>query len=103
MNPEPNDPNSSQWQEGTVVTLTAIPNEGRSFSRWEIYDDANFAGDANYAVLDSNLVTQVRMDHDKHVTAVFKCGGASMALFPFLCLTLLCLFAFQRRSSGLAR
>jgi len=70
---DPNDPNFPPYTYpiGTEVTLTATPIECKAFKHWEIYDDPNLMGDANYAIVDANLSTTIVMDQDRGVTAVF--------------------------------
>jgi hypothetical protein len=70
MSPEPNDANAPLFQRNTLVTLTAVANEGKGFQQWTIYDP-NHPGDANYATVDSNNPVTVFMDADKDVTATF--------------------------------
>lgn len=87
FDPPPDDANAPQYAAGTTVTLTAVPNEGRSFGQWKIYDP-NFPGDANHAAIDSNASIQLLMDADRQVTAVFKCASGAEALLPLLVLAL---------------
>ena len=81
--------------EETVVTLTAVPNEDKTFKHWEIYDP-NRPGDANYAVLDTNDVLTLVMDADREVTAVFRCGTSGA--LPLLGIGLLIAVAAALRS-----
>lgn len=83
FSPEPNDANMPIYPEGTEVTLTATPIEGKSFNHWKLYD-ANFPGDANYAAIDSNNPITIEMMDDREVTAVFKCGGSMGQLLPIM-------------------
>lgn len=83
LDPEPDEPNAPAFQIGTLVTLTAEPNEGRAFGHWEIYDP-NFPGDANYAAIDSNLSTTIVMMTDREVTAVFTCGSGAGPMLPMM-------------------
>ncbi len=73
---EPNDPNLPEhlYPADSGVTLTAVPEDGRGFKYWEIYDP-NFPNDANHAVLDANQTTTILMGSDRAVTAVFQCGS----------------------------
>jgi hypothetical protein len=68
------EPNYPSYAEGTPVTLTAEPIEGKSLKHWQI-DDPNFPNDANYAGYEQGNPLIIRMDVDQHVTAVFTCGG----------------------------
>jgi probable HAF family extracellular repeat protein len=72
--PEPNDGNAPAYRAGTVVTLTAIPIEGKAFKQWEIYDP-NYPGDLNHITIDANNPLTLKMDDDYRVTAAFKCGS----------------------------
>jgi len=79
---EPNIPSEPPYMypPGTQVTLRAIPNEGRSFAKWEIMDP-NYPGDPNHMTVDANSVLHLRMDYDWEVRATFKCSsGLEMAL-----------------------
>ena len=96
LNPEPRDANSPEYSEGAAVTLTAVPNPDRSFSRWEIYDP-NHPGDANYVVVDTNDVITIVMMADREVTAAFKCGSGSGLGLPLLLVGMAgCGFAARR-------
>ncbi len=78
--PAPADPNTPAYAVGTLVTLSAIPNDGRAFNRWLVYDP-NHPGDANHAVEDANTVLHLTFDANWEVEAAFKCGGSGL-LFP---------------------
>ncbi|MCA1746806.1 MAG: InlB B-repeat-containing protein, partial [Bacteroidales bacterium] len=54
------DPNKKEYDEGTVVTLTANPADGWEFTRW--------SGDAS----GTSRTIQVTMDDDKDITATFS-------------------------------
>jgi hypothetical protein len=97
LDPPPADANAPQYLLGTTVTLTAIPNEQRSFVQWEIYDP-NHPGDANYRVIDTNNPLVIVMDSDKEIVGVFKCGGAGMGqVLPLLLVGLaVCGFVSRR-------
>ncbi len=79
FDPEPNDANLPVYPANALVTLTAEPNSNRAFSHWEIYDP-NHPDDINYAVVDTNLTTQILMDTDRTVLAAFKCGSSNLLL-----------------------
>ncbi|MBN1341634.1 MAG: hypothetical protein JXQ73_03090 [Phycisphaerae bacterium] len=89
------EPNLPAYSQGSSVTLTATPVEGREFGYWEIYDP-NYPGDANCAALDSNLTTTIVMMADRDVTAVFECGDSPGHFLPMM-LFPLGLFAAVRR------
>ncbi len=76
------------YQAGQEVTLTAIPEGGREFSHWVVYDP-NHPGDANFAIHDANSpILTIVMMADREVEAVYACGsGIDMAL-PLLVLGL---------------
>lgn len=77
------EPNYPTYAEGMDVTLTAEPLADRSFKHWLTYDPA-FPNDANHAETHANPALVVTMDTDRHVTAVFSCGGG---LLPLLVLS----------------
>ncbi len=83
LNPEPNDANAPNFPAGTLVTLTAEPNEGKSFKLWKI-DDPWHPGDAGYIVTDTNNPIAVLMVADREVKAVLKCGGGMEQAIPLL-------------------
>ncbi len=85
LDPEPADPNAPRYAAGTLVTLTADPNESKVLKYWRIYDP-NHPGDANYAVTDSNNPISVLMDGDQQVSAHFTCGSDLAPLLPALVL-----------------
>jgi len=101
IDPEPNDPNDIQFLDGTEVALTAVPIDGKAFSRWEIFDP-NFPDDVNYATIDANLSTTIAMDTDMHVNAVWKCGSGAGPLLPVMLavLALGALFVIRRRRTS---
>ena len=53
-------PHQAEYEEGTTVTLTAVPEDGWEFDGW--------SGD----VTDTDLVVTITMDSDKTVTANFE-------------------------------
>ncbi len=77
------EPDQSDYLPGTPVGLMAIPNDGKSFTHWQIFDP-NYPGDANYAQLDANTSIAIVMDDDREVTAVFKCGSSMGPLLPMM-------------------
>ena len=82
MDPEPNDVDEPAFPAGTWVTLTAVPNDGKFFSHWEVYDP-NHPDDDNHAVIDANNPLVIRMDADRQIVATFRCGGSGLpALLP---------------------
>ncbi|MBN1342947.1 MAG: DNRLRE domain-containing protein [Phycisphaerae bacterium] len=83
LNPQPDDPNTPSYPPDTEVTLTAVPIEGRAFSKWIIFDP-NFPGDANHATEDANSVTTIVMMADRRVEASFKCGSGLDVMLPLL-------------------
>ncbi len=90
-------PNVPAYPEGTPVTLTANPIEGKSFNFYRIYDP-NFPGDANYSVVDSNNPITIVMDSDMQVEAAFKCGsGTGGVLLPAMAALALLGFVSRRR------
>jgi len=90
------EPNQPMYEPNQTITLTAIPIEGKAFSRWEIYD-GNYPGDANHAVFDTNDVHVLVMDTDRQVGAAFVCGGSASMLMP-LGVVLATLLIVRRRS-----
>lgn len=78
-----------------VVTLTAVPIEGKAFRHWVIYDP-NHPGDANFAIEDGNTVTTIVMMCDRQVEAAFKCGSGLGLAFPLLLAGVLLAFAARR-------
>lgn len=52
-------PSSGQYQEGTLITIAAIPSSGWEFDRWE----GDFSGDEN--------PTTIRMSRDRTIDACF--------------------------------
>jgi len=95
LDPPPEDPEGMLYSRGTVVTLTAIPIEGKSFREWTIYDP-NHPWDANYAVTDSNNPITVVMDTNQQIEAAFKCGSGVGDALPLLTIGLLGLMTFRR-------
>lgn len=96
LDPAPDDANAPQYALGTSVTLTAVPNEGKRFGQWEIYDP-NHPDDANYSVIDTNSVLTITMDHDCQVVAVFRCGSGAEQALPLLVITAMACGAIARR------
>lgn len=80
------------------VTLLAVPSAAGRFERWLIYD-ANYPGDANHAVEDTNNIITISFGNDtyREVEAVFECGsGAAAPFLPVMC-GILGMFAVLRR------
>jgi len=73
------DPCLPSYPDGMVVTLTAVPNPGKSFTEWD-HLDPNDPYDSNNTVLDANNPTQVVMDQHRQVVANFKCGSGEEAM-----------------------
>lgn len=76
-------PNEAVYPAGTPVTLTAVPHAGRVFSHWTLYNP-DYPDDANYGTIDSNAVTTLVMDSDKHIEAAFTCGNGIGQIFPLM-------------------
>lgn len=96
VDPVPADANAPTYLLGTTVTLTAVPNEGKAFRHWEIYDP-NYPDDANYAVFDANNPLVLVMDDDKSVAAVFKCSSGIEQILPLLVMGLFIMSASTER------
>ncbi len=97
ISPDPNDANAPAYPAGTIVTMTAEPNETRSFHKWVVYDP-NFPGDANYATEDSNTVIEITLNADMQVEAHFKCGSGVEVMLPCMLVGLfVCSFVASRR------
>lgn len=96
IDPEPYDANNILFLEGTEVTLTAFPIEGRSFRHWQIFDP-NYPDDPNYATIDANVSTTIVMDTDMHVDAAFQCGSGAGPLLPMTLVLLGLVGALGRR------
>jgi len=90
------EPNYPTYAEGSTVTLTAIPNEGRSLREWTLFDP-NYPGDANLAAVDANNPIAVTMNANREVTAAFKCGSGAADMFPLGAAAMLTLAAIRRR------
>ncbi len=73
------DPNLERYPEGTVVTLTGIPSDGKRFAAWVIYDP-RYPGDANYARQDSNNPLHLLIEYDREVGAAFACASGNPLL-----------------------
>jgi hypothetical protein len=69
------------YPAGTVVTLTAEPNEGSSFHQWKIYDP-NYPGDNQHATFYPNAVYYRTMDANWDVQAQFSCGDDTAIFLP---------------------
>jgi len=91
------DPNLPEYADpNTVVTLTAVPIEGKAFRHWEVYDPCH-PGDANYREIEANNPLILTMDLDREVTAVFKCGSGIDAVLPLLMLATVACIVTSRR------
>ncbi|MBN1346541.1 MAG: hypothetical protein JXQ73_27880 [Phycisphaerae bacterium] len=84
IDPEPNDANEITFPAGTVVTLTAAPAVDRALRHWLIFDPSH-PDDANHAAIDANNVMTLTLDTDRHVEAVWMCGGS--AALPLVLMT----------------
>jgi hypothetical protein len=96
IDPAPQDPNDMQFPQGSLVTLTASPAEGKSFKWWKVYDP-NHPGDANYVVMDFNNPTTILMDADRKVDVIFKCGSSAGLFLPMMLGVLGLLAAAKRK------
>lgn len=98
FDPTPDDANAPRFGARTEVTLTAVPNAGKSFKEWEIFDP-NYPGDDNHAVKDTNNPIVIVMDTDRQVEVAFKCGSGVDEILPLLvvCAAWCCLAGHCRR------
>lgn len=97
IDPEPNDPNTPEFAYGTVVQLTALPNEGREFREWQIFDPCH-PNDTNYATVDANSTITLVMNADREVTAAFACCSGTSLLLPMtLAAVMLLMWGSYRR------
>ncbi len=97
ISPTPPDANAPVFPLGTLVSLTATPHDGRTFSYWEVFDP-NHPSDANYMSLDANSTLRITMDTNREVMAVFSCGSSLCSpLLVALCLACLPVWAHVRR------
>jgi hypothetical protein len=90
------EPNLAKYGPNAIVTLTAVPIQGKSFSEWDIYDP-NYPGNSYRMVIDANLTTRIVMNADRQVTAVFKCGSGMDEALPLLVVGLASLGLGARR------
>jgi hypothetical protein len=97
LTPPAEDPDRPQYPVDIGVSLEAVPRNGMSFVKWQIFDP-NYPGDANHAIEDTNDTTAIMMDNNREVTVYFKCGSAS-ALMPLVILGALALIVFVRRNA----
>jgi len=99
LDPPPVDPNLLRYPLGSFVTLTAEPNEGKSFKKWKIFDP----NDPNLGtfVIDTNNPITILIDNHRLVKVFFKCGGGG-GLLPLLLMMLavLGLYVLARRRSA---
>lgn len=99
VDPAPLDPVAMTFSKGTAVTLTAQPDDGKTFSQWEIFDP-NYPDDVNHATIDSNAVTTLVLDEDLHVNAVWRCGSGAEPLLPVLLFVSGIVWLRRSRSAG---
>jgi uncharacterized repeat protein (TIGR02543 family) len=86
------EPNLPVYPQGTTVTLTAVPNSGKSFRGWTI-DDTNYpTDDPRYSnpvdpnTLPDPLVLPLTMNSNMQVESDFKCGSGLSQALPLLTL-----------------
>jgi hypothetical protein len=98
------EPNLPMYPQGTAVTLTAVPNSGKSFLGWTI-DDPNYPTDdpRYYNPVDPNtladpLVLPLTMNSNMQVEADFKCGSGMSEVLPLLALGLAVVGLVARRA-----
>ncbi len=96
IEPEPNDPQDIRFPQGTAVTLTAVPIDGKALRHWEIFDP-NFPNDANHATVDANETIVIALDTDMHVNAVWRCAQGSGIMLPVILAALGVLWLVRRR------
>ncbi len=86
-----------EYQAGAEIVLTAIPEGGKEFTHWILYDP-NYPGDGNYATYDANTVITILMMDDRKVTAVYACGSGMGPFLPMvLCALVLAVWVGRRR------
>jgi hypothetical protein len=95
-NPPASLPPPLRYLRGTVVTLTAMPNSGKSFKEWTIYDP-NYPGDVSHARTDSNNPLVIVMNTDRQIDADFQCGSGTGLMAPLMAACLLVLLFIGRR------
>jgi len=93
------EPNLAKYFIGKAVTLTALPNDGITFSRWRIWDP-NYPNDPNYITIDANNPLTLIMTADRQVVAVFRCapGGGMLPMLSVMLGTLGLLVLIRRRA-----
>ncbi|MBN1343024.1 MAG: hypothetical protein JXQ73_10115 [Phycisphaerae bacterium] len=82
------DPNQAEYLPDDAVTLTAVPEPGRSFGGWSGSVPAGHE-------MDNPLI--ITMDSDKRITATFKCGSGLGTALPLLAVGLCGLALLRRR------
>ncbi|MBN1346092.1 MAG: hypothetical protein JXQ73_25620 [Phycisphaerae bacterium] len=91
------EPNLPRYAEGSYVTLTATPSEGKEFLGWVIYDP-RYPDDRNYAVEDTNNPTQFLIEYDTRVGAAFACAGEDEVFLLMVAITAVALGIATTRS-----
>jgi hypothetical protein len=79
------EPNRALYCPNEVVTLTAVPIEGKGFGGWAVWGDPNKYPDGNYIIIqDANTVLHLTMDQDYLAEVTFKCGSGVEQVLPLL-------------------
>jgi uncharacterized repeat protein (TIGR02543 family) len=98
------EPNLPMYPQGTAVTLTAVPNSGKSFLGWTI-DDTNYpTDDPRYSnpvdpnTLADPLVLPLTMNSNMQVESDFKCGSSAGSMLPLGLVGLLAVGLMRRKS-----
>jgi hypothetical protein len=94
--PPSTEPNRLCYAAGTQVILTAVPDSGKGFVAWTIWEDANHYGDSNFATEDANSVLHLTMSKDYAIDARFKCGTDASPLIGAALLALAMTIAIRR-------
>jgi formylglycine-generating enzyme required for sulfatase activity len=94
------EPDLPAYPPGALVTLTAVPNEGKRFQEWTLWDP-NHPSDVNHVTRDPNTAITILMNNDMQVDAAFKCGSGMEQLLPLLVVGVgICGIAYRRISSA---